>query len=133
MMRLRSLLICATLALAGFSQDALAESWQGLWRTAKDDNGYSGVIQLSRCGDKLCGRLVRSYNDKNEVFVSEYDGKNIITETVKVGNGEYRGRAFSPDRGKTYNARMRMNGNKLNVRGCIFGICRDGGTWTRIK
>ena len=30
-------------------------------------------------------------------------------------------------------ADMTLSGNKLAVRGCVFGICRDGGTWTRVK
>jgi uncharacterized protein (DUF2147 family) len=28
---------------------------------------------------------------------------------------------------------MQLNGNTLSVRGCVLGICRDGGTWTRVN
>lgn len=88
---------------------------------------------MKPCGDMICGTLLRSYNDKGEVFISEFDGRNIITETVATGDGSYRGRAFSPDRRRTYNARLRVTGDRLNVRGCILGFCRDGGTWQRLR
>jgi uncharacterized protein (DUF2147 family) len=26
-----------------------------------------------------------------------------------------------------------LNGDTLAVRGCVLGICRDGGTWTRVN
>ena len=43
------------------------------------------------------------------------------------------GQVWSPDRDKTYNSDMTLTGDKLAVRGCVMGICRDGGTWTRVK
>jgi uncharacterized protein (DUF2147 family) len=43
------------------------------------------------------------------------------------------GKVWSPDRDKTYSSDMTLSGNSLAVRGCVLGICRDGGTWTRVK
>jgi uncharacterized protein (DUF2147 family) len=28
---------------------------------------------------------------------------------------------------------MQLSGDNLSVRGCVLGICRNGGTWTRVK
>ena len=50
------------------------------------------------------------------------------------GSGAYSGgKVYSPDRDKTYNSKMQLSGNKLAVSGCVLGICRDGGTWTRLN
>jgi uncharacterized protein (DUF2147 family) len=53
---------------------------------------------------------------------------------VAEGAGAYSGgKIWSPDRDKTYNGKMQLTGNGLAVSGCVLGICRDGGTWTRVK
>ncbi len=116
-----------------FSMPASAEALLGTWRTAEDDNGYSGLIRVQPCGDVLCGVLVQSYDDTGAPFVSEHDGRNILSETVPIGDGQYRGRAFSPDRGRTYDSRLELDGDRLRVQGCVLGICRDGGTWSRVQ
>lgn len=103
----------------------------GQWRTAPDENGYTGLIEMTACGNVICGKLLQSFDDQGNPFNSEFDGKFIITETVPRGDGTYRGRAFSPDRRKTYDSRLSLAGDQLNVRGCILGVCRDGGTWAR--
>lgn len=112
---------------------AMAEPLLGTWRTAGDDNGNSGLIKVAPCGDKLCGKLVKSFNSAGEEIPSENIGRNIISETVPTGDGEYRGKVYSPDRGKTYNSRLQLKGDSLKVSGCVLGICRDGGTWQRVK
>jgi uncharacterized protein (DUF2147 family) len=53
---------------------------------------------------------------------------------VPKGDGIYGdGKVWSPDRDKTYNSKMRLKGDGLAVEGCVVGICRDGGTWTRVN
>ncbi|WP_299845544.1 DUF2147 domain-containing protein [uncultured Roseovarius sp.] len=120
-------------AICLFGSALAADPIEGKWRTSKDDNGFSGLIHIAPCGDKLCGRLLKSFNAEGKVFASEFDGKNILTETVPKGDGEYRGRAFSPDRRKTYNSKLKLNGDKLSVSGCILVICRTGDPWTRVE
>ena len=110
-----------------------AEPLLGLWQTAKDDNGHSGLIEVTPCGETLCGELVRSFDADGQKIESDHIGRNIISETVPVGDGAYRGSIYSPDRDKTYNARLQLDGDRLQVRGCVFGICRDGGSWKRVK
>ncbi|MCR9114486.1 MAG: DUF2147 domain-containing protein, partial [Rhodobacteraceae bacterium] len=43
------------------------------------------------------------------------------------------GKVYSPDRGKTYKSKLVLNGKTLKVSGCVLGICRDGGTWQKVK
>lgn len=112
---------------------AMAEPLLGTWRTAKDDNGHSGLIEVAPCGAKLCGTLVKSFDVDGNEMESENIGRNIISETAPTGNGEYKGKVYSPDRDKTYSSKLQLNGDTLRVKGCILGICRDGGTWQKLK
>lgn len=123
-----ALTLAATIGLAGA---AFADPLEGMWRTAADDNGNSGLIQVAPCGAALCGTLVRAFDGSGNEMESPNVGRQIISETVAQGGGEYRGKVYSPDRDATYNSRLQLSGNTLSVSGCVLGICRDGGTWTR--
>jgi uncharacterized protein (DUF2147 family) len=125
------LMITAVLSLGAGS--AMAEPLLGMWRTAADDNGNSGLVQVAPCGSAICGKLVKSYNSAGQEIESENIGRNIISETVATGSGAYKGKVYSPDRGKTYNSKLQLSGDTLKVSGCVMGICRDGGTWQRAK
>jgi uncharacterized protein (DUF2147 family) len=112
---------------------ASAEPLLGIWQTAKDDNGHSGLIEVAPCGNKLCGKLVRSYDENGNETQSDNLGRNIISETVPTGGGSYEGKVYSPDRDKTYNSKLELQGDRLKVSGCVMFICRDGGTWRRVQ
>jgi len=110
---------------------AMAEPLVGTWRTANDDNGNSGLIQIKACGAALCGTLVKSFDAAGKQMESPNVGRKIIWDTVAAGDGEYRGMVYSPDRDAEYKFRLVLNGDKLSVSGCRIGICREGGVWTR--
>jgi uncharacterized protein (DUF2147 family) len=110
---------------------ASADPLEGMWRTAKDDNGNSGLIQVAPCGAKLCGTLVKAFDGAGKEMASPNIGKKIISETAPAGDGIYKGKVWSPDRDKTYSSRLTLSGNTLAVEGCVLGICRDGGKWKR--
>lgn len=124
-------LTLAALLTFGLAGGAFADPLEGTWRTAKDDNGNYGLIQVAKCGSKLCGKLVKSFDSSGSVISSDHTGRNIISETVATGGGNYKGKVYSPDRDKTYNSKLVLSGNTLKVSGCVLGICRDGGTWKR--
>lgn len=111
---------------------ALADPVEGMWRTKADDNGNSGLIQITPCGNAFCGKLVKAFDSAGKEWASPNVGKKIVWDMLPEGDGAYGdGKVWSPDRDKTYDAKMQLNGNKLSVSGCVLMICRDGGTWTR--
>ena len=113
---------------------ALADPVEGMWRTKADDNGNSGLIQVTPCGDAFCGKLVKAFDSAGKEWASPNVGKKIVWDMKPEGDGAYGdGKVWSPDRDKTYDAKMQLNGNKLSVSGCVLMICRDGGTWTRLQ
>ncbi len=122
-----------TAAAIVLASSAFADPLEGLWQTTQDDNGNFGRIQVAPCGAALCGTLVQSFDGSGAEIASDHTGTNIIFETMASGDGQYRGKIYSPDRDRTYNSRLQLSGDTLAVSGCVFGICRDGGTWMRVQ
>ena len=113
---------------------AFADPVEGVWKTKPDDNGNFGHVKIAACGPAFCGKLIKAFDGSGAEIASDNIGKNIIWDMVAYPDGLYDdGQVWSPDRDKTYNSDMTLTGNKLAVRGCVMGICRDGGTWTRVK
>ncbi len=115
----------------GLAAPALADPLEGMWRTAKDDNGNSGLIQVTPCGAKLCGTLVKAFDSSGAEMASPNIGRRIIWDTVPAGGGQYKGRLYSPDRDKEYRSKLVLEGNRLSVSGCVLVACREGGVWQR--
>lgn len=113
---------------------AFADPVEGIWKTKPDDNGNFGHVKVAACGSAFCGKLIKAFDGSGAEIASDNIGKNIIWDMVAYPDGLYDdGQVWSPDRDKTYNSDMTLAGDKLAVRGCVMGICRDGGTWTRVK
>lgn len=122
----------AALALAGAA--AAADPVEGVWKTAPQDDGSFGHIQIAPCGPAFCGTLVKAFDAEGKEAESDNVGKQIVWDMVAQGDGTYDdGKVWSPDRDKTYNSYMVLEGDGLSVKGCVLGICRDGGTWTRVQ
>ncbi len=129
---MRAALLALTLfawPLAAQAGDAI----EGLWKTAPQDDGAYGFVKIAPCGPAFCGVLTRGVNAAGEVATSGGNvGKRIVWDMVAQGDGLYdSGKIWSPDRDKTYAAKLQLSGNSLAVSGCVIGICRDGGTWVR--
>lgn len=125
--------LAAALAVLGTAAFA-ADPVEGTWKTKPDDNGNFGHVQIKPCGNAFCGTLVKAFDGSGTQIESPNVGRKIVWDMVAYGDGVYDdGKVYSPDRDKTYNSEMKLNGNSLTVKGCVLGICRDGGTWTRVK
>ncbi len=129
---MKKLALAAVLALTGTA--AFADPVEGTWKTKPDDNGNYGHVRIQPCGPAFCGTLVKAFDGSGAEIDSPNVGRQIVWDMVAYGDGVYDdGKIYSPDRDKTYNGEMTLSGNGLTVRGCVLGICRDGGTWTRVK
>ena len=129
-----ALLIGAATFTLGAGVAFAADPVEGIWQTKPDDNGNVGHIEVKPCGGAYCGTLIKSFDPAGKPMASPNIGKRIIWDMATKGNGDYAGgKIWSPDRDKTYSSKMKLSGDKLAVKGCVFGICRDGGTWQRVK
>ena len=128
-------LVMAAAVMAGMSGAAwAADPVEGIWQTVPDDNGNYGHIEIAPCGPAFCGTLVKAFDPSGTAVESPNVGRQIVWDMMAAGDGAYEdGKVWSPDRDKTYNSKMELSGDGLSVKGCVLGICRDGGTWTRVK
>ena len=131
---MKKILAVTALGIAMAGTAYAADPIVGTWQTIKDDNGNSGQIKVVECGSKICGTLIKSFDASGKTFKSENQGRKLIWDMTADGGGKYSGgKVFSPDRGKTYSGRLELSGNSLNVKGCVLGVCRSGGTWKRVN
>ncbi|MES2433636.1 MAG: DUF2147 domain-containing protein [Pseudomonadota bacterium] len=129
---IKKLILAAALSFGASA--TLADPVEGVWKTKPDDNGDFGYVQIKPCGAMFCGTLIKAFDSSGKVRPSVNIGKKIVWDMVAYPDGLYDdGQIWSPDRDKTYNSDMTLAGDKLSVRGCVIGICRDGGTWSRVK
>lgn len=122
------------LALIFSAGTGLADPAHGLWRTAPGDTGGVLHVSIYDCGNALCG-VIRKAVDKAGKEVTDYEHLNrrMLWDMSADGNGAYSGgKIWAADRGKTYTSKMSLNGNGLEVKGCVLGICR-GQMWTRLN
>lgn len=150
MKRLLYLTAAALIALS-FSTPAQASSpdaYLGTWTT----QGGKSRVQLYKCGDKLCGRIVslsepnypagdaeagqpkRDRNNPNEARRNRpIQGMNLVWGFEWDGSKWSGGKIYNPEDGKTYSCFMELQGNnKLHVRGYV-GVSYLGKSvyWTR--
>ncbi|QDY68689.1 DUF2147 domain-containing protein [Qingshengfaniella alkalisoli] len=123
--------MAATLTLIAGA--AAADDVEGIWQTQPDDNGRFAHIEVAPCGAKLCGTIRTAFDGQGQPIASETIGKPIIWDMVPKGDGIYGdGKVYAPDRDKTYNSKMELAGDRLEVSGCVIAICRSQ-TWVRVR
>lgn len=130
-----STLGAAALALATLigTPAAFADPAAGLWQTQPDDNGNFGHVEVQPCGEALCGTIKAAFDASGQPRPSDNIGKRMLWNMTSRGAGSYAGgKIWAPDRDRTYNSRMTLSGDTLEVSGCVLGICR-GQTWTRVR
>ncbi len=131
---MKRMMIAAVLGLGLAGAAHASDPVEGVWMTKPDDNGNFGHIEIKPCGQAFCGTLIRAFDNTGAEVESPNVGKQIVWDMMAAGDGAYEdGKVWSPDRDKTYNSKMELSGDGLSVKGCVLGICRDGGTWTRVK
>jgi uncharacterized protein (DUF2147 family) len=133
---MRTILFGLAVAM-GMAGAATADPLVGTWRTAPDDNGHTGLIEVSVCGTSLCGTLLQAFDAAGTPMPSETVGRRIIWDTNPTTGGDYVGMVWSPDRDEEYESRLVLQGDRLSVSGCrrVLGMraCREGGVWSRVE
>lgn len=118
---------------------AQAADITGLWATDSDN----GKVQIYRCGEGICGKLVDADQIRANPNQTDYYNKNKALRDRKVkglvlfsgytgGPTEWKGGAiYDPKSGDTgRHGKLKLDGDKLEVKGCLGPICRTK-HWTR--
>ena len=134
-------MILALLA-AGSAAAATPADVIGRWKA----ESRGGVIEISECGQSICGRLVSSdglkenpslkdVNNKDESLRSRPLKNLTILKGFERKKDEWSGGSiYNAEDGGTYKATITMqDANHLKLKGCIvWPLCKTQ-TWTRIR
>ena len=102
----------AALAAALFATGAVRadESPLGLWI----DHTGRGAVEITKCGDKLCGHVAWVKDSKD----AEGCGEQIIGNVKSVGGGKWdNGWIYDPDTASKYDVELTPNGDTMKVLG----------------
>ena len=134
----RRLLLLALIAMfaATLSVPAMSASPEGLW-LVKDQ---SGRIRIEKCGSQMWGTIAwqktpsRDENNPNPALKS----RSMLGAAILIGMRQtqanlWEGDIYNPRNGSIYKSKMSMQGDTLDIKGCVMGgiIC-GGETWMRI-
>ena len=138
--------IAAALALSMgvlfVSAPAFAQDATGLWQT--ETNG--GQVEISRCGNSLCGKLVTSNHIQTDPSAKDLKNKDASLRARPLKNMQMLydftggptkwsgGKVYNADDGGTYSGAITLTSpNTLKLKGCIVApICKTQ-NWTRLK
>jgi uncharacterized protein (DUF2147 family) len=126
--------------MVALTADAAAPSpIVGRWQT---DDGKA-IVEVAPCGAAMCGQIARflvpepkggardDNNPDKALRARPLLGVQILSN-LKADGKAWKGRGYSPEDGRNFNATVTANGTKLNVRGCVTIICRTV-VWTRAR
>ena len=111
-----------------------ADPLTGTWRTEPGKDGGFGHVEIVPCGGNLCGTVVQTFDASGQLVAADDLGALILDRIVATGDGSYgKGRIINPETGRGYTARLKLRGDLLDIGGCVMMICRNAGTWQRVR
>lgn len=122
--------ICAV--LTGAAVPAQADQLLGTWLTPPDKKGQVAHIEAHRCGDAVCGEIVRTYDNAGNPVTTPNLGKRLFWDMKQVSPGEYAGMGWVPLHDVTFQGKMKVQGDRMVVRGCVAFVCQSQ-TWQRVR
>lgn len=132
-------ILCAAVFCLFLAGAALAASPVGKWKTIDDETGKpKSVVQIWEENGRLYGRILELINpstpnpicDKCEGKRKDQpiEGMTILWDMHKDGETWKDGKILDPKKGKIYDCKLWLEGDKLKVRGYV-GIFFRTQTW----
>jgi uncharacterized protein (DUF2147 family) len=135
--------VVLTLALAAWAGAAAAAEplpIEGTWKAPTKH----AVVELHRCGEALCGRILSSDRLKREPDLRDYKNPRPELRERRVSRLDFiqgfrggpdiwtDGEIYNPDDGRTYRGTIKLIApDQVRLNGCvIFPLC-SAQTWTR--
>jgi len=113
---------------------AFAEGIDGVWRTEDNDSGAHLKVTVGPCDSdatKSCGIITAAISKDGLALDYENIGKLMIRD-MESEDGIYfsGGTLWDPEKDKIVKSKIKVNGDDLEVVGCVAFIC-IGQDWTR--
>lgn len=138
----RTTLIAAAAVFAALAGPAFAQDVTGLWQT--QTNG--GQVEIGRCGNSLCGKLVTSNTIKSDPTVKDVKNKDASLRDRPLKNMQMLydftggptkwtgGKVYNAADGGTYSGTITLvSADELKLKGCIVAPLCKTEKWTRVK
>ena len=132
----------AAAALGLLATPALAADVAGLWQTPT--NG--GQVEISHCGNSLCGKLVNSNHIRENPALKDVKNKDESQRGRTLKNLQMLydftggptkwkgGKVYNPDDGGTYSGTIELlSDSQLKLKGCIVAPLCKTQVWTRLR
>ncbi|WP_084384998.1 DUF2147 domain-containing protein [Novosphingobium naphthalenivorans] len=133
--------LVATATLGNPALAASPDAIMGKWQTPT----RHGVVEIARCGESICGRLLESDGIRADADLRDVNNKDAAKRTRKVkglamlggftrdGTKWSGGWIYNAEDGGTYKATITPAGpDSLKLKGCIvWPLCKTQ-TWTRL-
>ena len=132
----------AVAALCALATPVFAADATGLWQTPT--NG--GQVEISHCGNRLCGKLVTSDHIKADPTVKDEHNRDQTQRGRTLKNLQMLydftggptkwtgGKVYNPDDGGTYSGTIELiSDNQLKLKGCIVAPFCKTQVWNRVK
>ena len=76
--------------------------------------------------------IQRTFQDGGVEYESENIGKTLVIDMVPNGDGTYAGQVWRPSNNKIYIGKMKVTGDRLELKGCVAGglLCASQ-NWVR--
>lgn len=127
-------IVAAIVSLAPMS--ALAGAADGVWKTGSDNAGGYLEVTIAPCASddaKSCGTISKAFTKTGEDPGYANIGKAIIEDMAPDGDDKFSGGTiWNPEDGKTYNSKLIVRGDTLEVDGCVMFFCKEQ-DWSRVK
>jgi uncharacterized protein (DUF2147 family) len=133
--------VCLAIGLASASVTLAASPLPLVGKWATDDG--KAIMEILPCGKAHCARIARflvpeptggardTKNPNKALRSRPLLGVNVLTGLVSDGK-VWKGKGYSPEEGRSFNATVAVNGNILNLKGCVMVFCRSV-VWKRAK
>nr|WP_298904330.1 DUF2147 domain-containing protein [uncultured Psychroserpens sp.] len=123
-----------------------AQSVLGKWKTVDDETGEEkSIVEIYKENGKIYGKIIEIFDPekrdlpckfcKGDDYNKPVLGLKIIKDMVKSGNAYKKGTITNPEDGKTYECRLKLDGDnndRLQVRGYIAFFYRTQ-YWLRVQ
>ena len=139
---LKKALVSALVLLAGAPAAAAAGGIDGLWLSPS----RSAHVQITHCGDMLCGKVVSATQPKTNPNFLDVHNKDPSLRTRRVigamllegftgGPTEWTGgHVYNPGDGNTYQGKLTLvDDNHLKLTGCALWVLCKSQVWVRLS
>jgi uncharacterized protein (DUF2147 family) len=104
----------------------------GLWEAVPDRRGVVVHVRTRTCGASLCGQIERAKDRRGYDTPSRAIGRRMLLDMKAQPDGSYQGQIWEPDRNRLLSARMKVEGNRMQLENCDGDACKTV-TWRRLR